>query len=260
MIIYKAENTINNKVYIGQSIHNKLSKRRNEHLCLSKSSTRKNHYFQNAILKYGIENFNWEIVYKTDNLDDLNSKETFYILHYKSNDKNFGYNLDTGGTNKIVGESTRQLLRKINTGRKLSIETINKIKETKKINAKFLKDNPKWRDDLDDNKIIELRQSGLSLDKIAEEMQCSRRAIENHLTFLLGKESISKGYLIKLREDKTKLQLTMPKRKVSNEDLIELYNSGQTLVNIANNLNITESGLYRRLKKLNVIKRHKWKS
>ena len=63
MIIYKVTNIINNKIYIGQTIHS-LNIRKSQH-------ERSHEYgyktaFSNAIKKYGKENFIWEIIYETD--------------------------------------------------------------------------------------------------------------------------------------------------------------------------------------------------
>ena len=69
MIIYKVINIINNKIYIGQTIHS-LNIRKSQH-------ERSHEYgyktaFSNAIKKYGKENFIWEIIYETDYLDEEN--------------------------------------------------------------------------------------------------------------------------------------------------------------------------------------------
>ena len=79
MIIYKATNIINNKVYIGQTIHS-LSHRKSQHI---NSYGRGSHYkFPKAIKKYGKKNFKWEIIYTAKNLDDLNEKEIYFINLY----------------------------------------------------------------------------------------------------------------------------------------------------------------------------------
>lgn len=96
MIIYKVTNIINNKIYIGQTIHS-LNIRKSQH-------ERSHEYgyktaFSNAIKKYGKENFIWEIIYETDCIDDLNRMESFYIDKYKSLVTENGYNLKGGGGN-----------------------------------------------------------------------------------------------------------------------------------------------------------------
>lgn len=95
-IIYKVTNIINGKVYIGQTIK-PLYIRKNCHMQYSKREGC--FYFHNALKKYGIENFSWEIIFKTENKFELNGKEKYYIKLYKSNNKNFGYNQTSGGSN-----------------------------------------------------------------------------------------------------------------------------------------------------------------
>ena len=97
MIIYKAVNLINNKIYIGQTI-NSLEYRKNQHFRDSVSENRrKTNYFHNAIYKYGKDNFVFEVIDSADNEKELNEKEQYWIAHYKSNIKDYGYNLDSGG-------------------------------------------------------------------------------------------------------------------------------------------------------------------
>ena len=55
MIIYKAVNKVNNKVYIGQSI-NSIAHRKAQHYREAKSK-QENNYFHNAFLKYSEEDF-----------------------------------------------------------------------------------------------------------------------------------------------------------------------------------------------------------
>jgi len=57
MIIYKAENRINGKIYIGQTTAS-LKKRIAGHLW----ETHKNQVFSNALRKYGIQSFNFSII------------------------------------------------------------------------------------------------------------------------------------------------------------------------------------------------------
>ena len=69
-------------------------------------------YFYRAIRKYGWDNFKHEIVYQTESYTDANRKEAELIAMYKSNDKIYGYNIESGGNlKKTVSESTKQKLR-----------------------------------------------------------------------------------------------------------------------------------------------------
>ena len=69
--IYKIENKINGKVYIGQSIH--IERRWQEHCRPSTSSM-----IANAIKEYGKENFTFEVLEECS-AEELNTKEEEYI-------------------------------------------------------------------------------------------------------------------------------------------------------------------------------------
>ena len=83
--IYKIENLINGKVYIGQSIH--IERRWQEH-CQKTS----NSLISKAIQKYGKENFSFQIIQEIDNLQILNQLESKYIQQYNSLVP-YGYNI-----------------------------------------------------------------------------------------------------------------------------------------------------------------------
>jgi len=106
MIIYKATNIINNKVYIGQTVRN-LNQRIKEHE--RKSQTDLDTKFSRAINKYGFNNFTWDFLENTNNKKDLDSLEIKYIIEYNSINK--GYNTHTGGTggyNKNAVEANKK--------------------------------------------------------------------------------------------------------------------------------------------------------
>lgn len=83
--IYKIENLINGKVYIGQSIH--IERRWMEH-CQSSSHS----LIGKAIQKYGKENFSFQILEETTDLNQLNELESNYIKKFNSIVPN-GYNI-----------------------------------------------------------------------------------------------------------------------------------------------------------------------
>jgi group I intron endonuclease len=98
MIIYKITNTINDKVYIGQTIV-KLSDRISGHYADSKRDriTRCKTKISKAIFKYGFENFHFEIIDKALSQEELNEMEEKYIKIFNSNIDKYGYNLLLGG-------------------------------------------------------------------------------------------------------------------------------------------------------------------
>lgn len=83
--IYKIENLINGKIYIGQSIH--IEKRWTEHCQASSNSL-----ISKAIKKYGKKNFSFQIVEEVSDLTELNNLETKYIKQFNSLIPN-GYNI-----------------------------------------------------------------------------------------------------------------------------------------------------------------------
>ena len=99
--IYKIENTVDNKIYIGQTMQD-LETRWKQHL--KKSSNCR--YLKSAIQKYGIDNFEFKLVCITfDNqLDDM---EKEYIEQYDCLAPN-GYNLRLGGNSENHHTDTKR--------------------------------------------------------------------------------------------------------------------------------------------------------
>ena len=87
--IYKIENLINGKVYIGQSVH--IERRWQEH-CMDSAQS----IISSAIRKYGVENFSFEVL-KECTVEELDELEKAYIKEYGSLVP-FGYNIDSGGS------------------------------------------------------------------------------------------------------------------------------------------------------------------
>ena len=90
MIIYKITCLINEKVYIGQTSET-IEKRFKRHMGYQKDEH--DTKFYRAIRKYGVENFVIEQIDKTDNQEELDDKEIYWINFYDS--VNNGYNTKT---------------------------------------------------------------------------------------------------------------------------------------------------------------------
>lgn len=90
--IYKITNKINNKVYIGQSVD--IIQRWKEHKSYAFCEKREcyNNHLYCAIRKYGLENFNFQIIEEC-NKDKLDMKEQYWIKYYDSINPDKGYNL-----------------------------------------------------------------------------------------------------------------------------------------------------------------------
>lgn len=94
--IYKFENLINHKKYIGQSVD--IERRYKDHLNRAKnyfpSNSEYNSSLHCAIRKYGIENFSFSILEECEK-KKLNEQEIYWIKFYNSYAE--GYNETTGG-------------------------------------------------------------------------------------------------------------------------------------------------------------------
>lgn len=112
MVIYKFENKINGKVYIGQTVQ-KLSKRISSHKYPSRNKTLP---IDAAIKKYGIENFSITTIDHANSVDELNEKEKFWIKYYDCISPK-GYNLEEGGRNSRKSKSAIARVSAANRGR-----------------------------------------------------------------------------------------------------------------------------------------------
>lgn len=119
-IIYKCENTVNGKVYIGQTIRS-LKQRISSHYSAAKTDTL---YFHEVLNKYNKSDFVWSEIDSASSLEELASKEQYWISYYNSNIKEFGYNLTSGGElNKKLSDDTRRKISIANKGKTISAET-----------------------------------------------------------------------------------------------------------------------------------------
>lgn len=164
MIIYKAENIINGKVYIGKTVGL---------LCNRKATHKKgaigycyNSAFHNAIRKHGWENFKWEILAETDSESKLNALEKFYISAYRK--MGICYNMTNGGEGQsgiIVSQETREKLSQTGKGRKHSEEF--KLKASERMKGE---NNPAKREDVK-KKISETSKNRIVSEETKEKMR-----------------------------------------------------------------------------------------
>ena len=98
--IYKFTNKINNHCYIGQT--NNLQKRYNGHKSEAFNEKASGYWlpFHCAIRKYGIENFNYEVLEEIadgESQNFINEREQYFIAYYHSLKDENGYNVTIGG-------------------------------------------------------------------------------------------------------------------------------------------------------------------
>lgn len=96
--IYKITNSINSKVYIGQTAYS-LKKRFSEHINRAKSEPSITRPLYNAIRKYGAENFIIEEIESNLTKEEANIREQYWIKYFNSFKGN-GYNATEGGDSR----------------------------------------------------------------------------------------------------------------------------------------------------------------
>lgn len=118
--IYKIENNINHKVYIGQS--NFIERRFTQHKSPYEQERFKDKPLYQAFKKYGIKNFTFSVIEECK-LDELNVKEQYWIKYYNSLVHQNGYNIRSGGggndgdnhpRHKLTEEDVKDIRRRYN--------------------------------------------------------------------------------------------------------------------------------------------------
>jgi group I intron endonuclease len=198
--IYLITNTINRKVYVGQTVQ-PLNQRWNQH-CYKALTGLKNMVLSHAIRKYGRDAFVVTLLHGASSQEELDGIECMEVHHYDSTNRTQGYNISPGGRTHRMSESTKRKIGAANSialrGKKASPESIRKRSESlkaryavhprtphsaetrRKISEAGI-GRPAWNKNRERQttdgtpeqialrkRIIELRQSGLSFPKIAK--------------------------------------------------------------------------------------------
>lgn len=224
-VIYKITNIINNKIYIGKTIDIKkrIAKYKRS---LNRSSSQ---IIIKSMMKYGFENFVFEVVDETDILEELNNKEKYYIKLYDSMNTKIGYNMTSGGDggDTISNHPDKNIILK---KRDVKISGINS----------YL-----YRHDLEEHieEMIELNSIGMSANDLAKKFNCSEKAIRSRIPNYnnISSSNHNKGnesyqYRHDLDENINKI--------------IEMRNQKITIKNICKIFNCSTKALYKRLNQL----------
>lgn len=139
--IYKITNTVNGKVYVGQSVT--IEQRWIQH-----KNRPCNQHIKNAYTKYGISNFKFEIIHEIFEVDKklLNELEIYYIGKYNSRNHDYGYNACVGGDSRAgrkMGIEERLMRGASQKGKKMSEDAKRKMSEWHK--GKVVKESTKQK-------------------------------------------------------------------------------------------------------------------
>ena len=99
--IYKIENLLNHKIYIGQTTKERATDRFSQHRYLARHPEQEASisYLHRAMNKYGVNNFSFEVIEEIEN-SLLNEREQYWIEKRNSLAPN-GYNMTKGGEGNI---------------------------------------------------------------------------------------------------------------------------------------------------------------
>lgn len=193
MLIYKITNLINNKCYIGQTAKT-AEERWKEHKAHAFGShpNDQNKTLYQAIRKYGVENFSFEVIQDNiDTFEKLDKAEIYWIDYYNSFVK--GYNETFGG----------QQYHKILPNKEI-IEDYYKTRSARKTALNFGIDHSTVDDILNQNNIprFTFRQAAGQRIKISKKdfekefdsvKDCAEWFIENNITKTKKVESVRTG-------------------------------------------------------------------
>ena len=99
-VIYKLSNSINNKIYIGQTKHLTKKYILRKFKYIDKHSKRP---IVRSFIKYGPSKFTCKIIDVATNKKQLDTLERMYIQKYNSQNSKIGYNIANGGEGGIGG-------------------------------------------------------------------------------------------------------------------------------------------------------------
>jgi len=129
--IYCYTNKVNGKKYIGQTNNPERRKREHRSNAFNPKSKDRNIPFYNAIRKYGIESFDYEVLLETDT---PNEDEIRLIKQYRTVEE--GYNISQGGQEgysyhrSLVAEELKEVKKMIVEGKRKEIKEKYKISDT----------------------------------------------------------------------------------------------------------------------------------
>ena len=255
--IYEIRNLVNNKVYIGQTIHKNI--RKYTHFHSLEINNHDNPYLQNAYNKYGKNNFSFKILDDSATTkQELTKLEALYILKagYPNKDKVYNLNLPNGTPKRLymlyenASDICKDYLNGVSTIKlanqhQCSVSTIIKILKAFDIQRRGSK-----RYDIDEQSVCKDYLNGYSSLVLSKKYSCAKNTILN----ILHRNNI------KVRDgSETWFKPNQNTLKLDEQQVCQYAQDGLDGVEIAQIFNCSTTPIYRILKKHN-IKTKKMKS
>ena len=250
--IYKIQNKLNGKTYIGQTVD--YRKRMNGH------KSRSRQVIDKAIDKYGWDNFNKEILINGLSSEEADNWEMYLINEVYNSYKGVGYNCGEGGEGKHwLGKELPQYIKdKISKaqsgknsawyGRKHTEEDKNKIRMA---HSKLNKDG--YLKIYNEFKNTKINQKNLAKKYNLGESTIARIVKAKHWATKELDELQSEGFTGFKGEDH-------PKSKYDNETYVEIFNeywnTSKSYNDLANKYNLNKSTIARIVKSKHSATKH----
>ena len=249
--IYKITNLINNKSYIGQTkdIQKRFSQHKINYGSCGGQGLKSTSLINQAIQKYGIENFNFEIL--EQDIENYNDREKFWIKYYNSKTPN-GYNICSFHNKKEI-EEIKELLK--NTG--LSFKEIaKKYHYNSHSTIGYINQGIIW---YDEHETYPLRNTGCNKNLSSQKVQL---IIHDLLNTNLTQQTIADKYnigrhvvtAINNGESYKQINYTYPLRQLKKRK--RQKNTKNTFTNIANKYHVSVATI----SNINKGKAHKQKN
>lgn len=163
--IYKVTNKINGKAYIG--FDSKWPSRKSVHICEATTRKNKQYPLYRAIQKYGVENFEWSVLYQSEDKEHtLNIMENKFILEHNTHFRNgHGYNMTYGGEGAFGWIPTEETKRKIGISNSRSTLT-ERGREAKRLYT--TNNNPMFKDDVKEKHRLRLLEVKPNAKKVTD--------------------------------------------------------------------------------------------
>jgi group I intron endonuclease len=247
--IYLLTNTINNKVYVGQTWLPSLQLRMGKDGSNYKNSI----YLYNSIIKHGADNFNYSILAECYTQEDADVLEEKFIKEYNSQDSEIGYNIKDGGS---AGKHSDESKGKISNSLKeyyseLSPEEVSKRAEPI---VGWWKDKERepytaeWKENVSE-KMKEWHANNEHPMQGKQHTDETKKKISE-----AGKGRVHSKESVLKRSEKRKMN---PERE---NNILQAYKEGKTISEIEKLFNTGRSSIYRILERNNIPRERENKS
>jgi group I intron endonuclease len=216
--IYKIENQVNDKVYIGKSVD--VQKRLWDHKSYLRNDNHQNPHLQNSYNKYGEKNFNFQILLYCGE-DNLAFYEQRAMDEYESYNRDKGYNIVPKSDHSEMSEEHKKKISKALEGIERSEEFIQKLKDRDKHGFEGKSHSDEWKEYMSDLK----SGKGHHMYGKTHSKESKRKMSENRKGEDNENSKLSKQQVLNIRR-------AYKENFINQIDLSEIYNISQRMISL----------------------------